>query len=1232
MGRLGEFPKTERFECLRRIGRGSFGTVYEVFDQERGATVAAKVLREEPVGDAVLRFKKEFRGLTELQHPNIVRLYELLNEGGQWFFTMELLPDARSFTQWVRPLDGPWSQMGSDPTVDPTTPLPPPNPGALKEVDEAWLQRPKSLPLLQLDRLRDALKQLAAGIHAIHDANRLHRDIKPNNVLVTAEGRVVLVDFGLATPLGEEHSYGTPAYMAPEQCSDSRLGPAADWYSVGVMLYEALTGVVPYNGLHERLDRVLQLKRTTDPPPPRRLIPELPRDLNDLCLGLMNRDPHERTSELEVLRRLGLEVGHEHKRAESARPRNGVFVGRKDELATLKKAYDDVRQGRSALVLVQGESGVGKSELLRRFVQPLGDQGAVVLVGRCYERESVPYKAWDGVVDHLSEHLAQLPKDVGATLVPRHTALLLNAFPVLRRVEPLVRAPVGQHHNLQPHEQRARVFEAFRELLGRVADRTPLVIVIDDLQWADHDSIELLSALMQPPGAPPVLMLASVRENADSAIRDRLARIPGALPLRLPALDAANAEKLVRLLADATDETTKLDVASIAAEAAGHPMFIEELVRHVRDGVELAPRLRLEDALSDRIHRLPEGTRRVVEALAVAGRPISRELGARALDMSVATFVAEVESLQLANLVRTDGTRRTDMIEPYHDRVREAVLAKLDSVNRRGLHEQLAVAFETSGQADAEALAIHWHGAGDLLKAARFAVAAGDEAFDALAFDRAARLYRRAVELWPESPDAISVWSRLGEALVNAGRGAAAAEVLSEAARRAEPEVAVGLRQRAAEQLLRSGHVDAGLELLAPLLAEHGLAMPESRGGAVATLLKQRAALWFGRKSENHLDTLAAKTDLSTKKRIDLCWSTMQGIFNVDQLLGMVYHARHLRLARQAADPVALARSLAMEAIYLTANGNPRATVDRSLERAAELAARVRQPYIDSYLHVARGVVAFLGGSWKEALEQCRLADEGFRQGCIGATWESDSAQQIIRWALCYLGRLPELEEHVTKGMRDARERNDLYASMSARSGFPNLAWLVRDDVDGARHESSEAIGRWSQSGFHLQHVFDLCASTQIDLYVDEGAAAHERLTARWKEMDGAGLLRVQLNRVTMLELRARSALARAKKMPSEATALVREAQAIARRLHGEGRPWADALGALVQAQTVKPSESAASLEEAAAKLEAVGMALYAKAARSGLSATTRTAVEAELREMGVVAPARLLRIFTPML
>jgi len=247
------FSGTDRFVVQRRLGAGSFGVVYEVLDRERNTNVALKTLRV-TAGRTLYRFKQEFRALADVSHPNLVTLYELLADGDQWFFTMELI-DGVAFLDHVR---GAPSGAG-DAFSSPTTPQmeaflragSSSDPSALSDVPQAV---PSAIAGLgPMERLRRALLQLGQGVCALHAAGKLHRDIKPSNVLVTAEGRVVLLDFGLIREIrpGLTHTLdavGTPAYMSPEQASERPLTESSDWYSVGVMLYEALTGALPFTG------------------------------------------------------------------------------------------------------------------------------------------------------------------------------------------------------------------------------------------------------------------------------------------------------------------------------------------------------------------------------------------------------------------------------------------------------------------------------------------------------------------------------------------------------------------------------------------------------------------------------------------------------------------------------------------------------------------------------------------------------------------------------------------------------------------------------------------------------------------------------------------------------------------------------------------------------------------------------------------------------------------------
>jgi serine/threonine protein kinase len=196
-----------RYRLERRIGAGGMGEVFRARHVETGDEVALKTLSS-TTATRLYRFKREFRALADVSHRNLIRLYELVvPEEGTAFFTMELL-DGRPFVEWVR---------GSTPA------------GTLPD----------------LERLEQALRQLVEGVHHLHTHGCIHRDLKPSNVLVTGEGRVVVLDFGLVSELSEpdrgitrdQQILGTPSYMAPEQALAKPVGPAADWYAVGVMLF-----------------------------------------------------------------------------------------------------------------------------------------------------------------------------------------------------------------------------------------------------------------------------------------------------------------------------------------------------------------------------------------------------------------------------------------------------------------------------------------------------------------------------------------------------------------------------------------------------------------------------------------------------------------------------------------------------------------------------------------------------------------------------------------------------------------------------------------------------------------------------------------------------------------------------------------------------------------------------------------------------------------------------------
>ncbi|MHB8874132.1 MAG: serine/threonine-protein kinase, partial [Myxococcaceae bacterium] len=355
-----DFPGTERYQVIRRLGAGGMGIVYEAFDRERGLKVALKTLRHLEAA-AIYRLKREFRALADVTHPGLVNLYELVSAGDQWFIVMELV-EGVDFLSWVRP--GGAAASGED-----TLPTALDRPGTPAPFDGA---PPTSPAALDLERLRSSLRKLSEGMTALHDAGRLHRDIKPSNVLVTREGRVVLLDFGLVTELEGDSGHastdsaivGTASYMAPEQASGAQVTPAVDWYGAGAMLYQALTGRVPFAGSPIQ---VLMDKQRLEPPPPIELSPGVPPDLNALCVELLRRDPGLRPSGAEVLRRVGGEAAAAPPRPPERASAASTFIGRATQLTSLREAFGATREGKASIVFVHGRSGMGKTALVKRF-------------------------------------------------------------------------------------------------------------------------------------------------------------------------------------------------------------------------------------------------------------------------------------------------------------------------------------------------------------------------------------------------------------------------------------------------------------------------------------------------------------------------------------------------------------------------------------------------------------------------------------------------------------------------------------------------------------------------------------------------------------------------------------------------------------------------------------------------------------------------------------------------
>jgi eukaryotic-like serine/threonine-protein kinase len=1210
-------------EC---IGQGGMGVVYRAYDEDSGEVVALKTLPK-PGAAALHRFKQEFRSFTGLDHPNLVPIYKLVSDGSRWGFTMKLV-NGQPFLAYLA--SGADSDAGSS------------------KFDLA----------VNLERIRGAFQQLATGVAALHAAGNIHRDLKPSNVLVTPKQRVIILDFGLGAQLKsglheptDDHIAGSIAYMSPEQGEHPpvALTPATDWYSVGVMLYQALTGRLPFEG---KGYEILIAKRQHDPEPPVSVVPSVPDDLNALCCELLRRDPAARPDGPAILARLGTPFERAHLAPGIA---DAPFMGRRQELAALRDAYETMRRNKPLMVYIEGVSGAGKTALAQRFLDEIASEtGAVVLLGKCHEDELVPFKALDRLIDSLARHLKQLSRAEIDQLQPRDIRSLTRVFPTLLNVDAFKDAPiVGGAVEVNPVELRRRAAVALRELLARLGDRHPLFLFIDDVQWGDVDSASLLADILTPPD-PPVFLGICCYRSEDIAgspfftyLQECRRRAPDIFEERrisIGQLSPVETRELADRLMESTGTRREAFVDGIVRESAGRPILIYELIEHVRASTEeqmAAQALTLSDVLWSRIEALPEESARVLEIVAIAARPIdfmeAREAAGVTTDEHV--LLQPLKTGRLIRLTPVGSIGNKHRLEVYHDRVRLLVLEHLPAAELESRHRQLAEVFSASGGADAEIVAHHLHRGGLLEQAADYYSIAASDAAKKLAFDHASASYRQALALksWGAEEDC-KLRTQLGDALNNAGRGGDAAREYLAAAANTTPTLAVDLQHRAALALLTSGHVDEGLSCLAPIMKSDGTRLAGAPWRAFVSLLARRVQLRLRGTGFAPRPEESISPDLL--RRMDRGWSVVLGLSVIDPIRGADFQTRSLLLALRAGEPFRIARALAVEAGHVASSGAPQ-QARKILSEAERLAAGLNRPYATAMVELARGTINHFTGNWKESVVCCRAAAAKFREHCTGTAWEIDTANAFSLWSLTKMGDVRELSRICPALLKEAQERSDLYALTNLSTHVLALVRLAMDDAGSARDELNQVMSNWSQNGYHVQHHDALLAFVPIELYCGNPQAAWNRIQAEWSAFRWSLLSHVQDLRIQMLQLRSYCALSMAatvKDRPRFLSIAMRNA----RRLRKERLRLPMALAEYVAGTAAflqgDVSTARNRLAAAVSIFDEIDAYLHAAATRERLAQIVGGSEAEELRnsarewfhQQGIKAPQRMIDAFAP--
>lgn len=1062
----------DRFEVGERLGAGSMGVVFAAVDHQLRREVALKTLPTLAAED-LAALKAEFRIRKSLAHPNVVALYELFAADERCFFTMERIA-GRSFAKALA--------------------------ATCAAKDEA--------------RARHLVTQLVHGVAATHDAGILHRDLKPDNILVESAGRVVLLDFGLAVRATQHAGdvSGTLAYMAPEALW-GRSSAASDWFSVGALLYEAIAGELPWppRELGWRSRRVAAEAVITQ---------HSWAWLGVLVDELLAVDVSARPTGDQLC------VRFPDDRTTFTRRMSAPFTGRETELAELAAARARTQTGETCIVSLRGPSGAGKSRLLGHFLGQLrGEPGTAVLEGACHHTEHLPLAALDPLIDELAALLRSPAfKQMLAEAPPIAAAARL--FPTLADLSAETEATETAEatETLLPTELRHQALSALRHLLRWLSGHVFLVISIDDAQWGDAASAAILRELLDPSeGARALVILSSRTGESEGPLVDALAGTESTatcIHVDVGPLDDAGVAALLRQAA-AIDDT---QADRLVRQANGSPFIALELARALRAGGAGVGEASPAALLSLRLAALSDDERRLARLASLAGRPLPRSLvldAAGLLDGGLLTTLALEQASILAGFPGDEP-----QLGIYHDQIRRALLDELAGEDMRSLHGELADALERAPRDEPELLLTHLLEAGRNERAITVAFTAADAAAARLAFERAAEILQRALDAGAVGPVRVDVLRRQGAAWRDAGIGARATESFHAAAELADQVAdaeSEALWTDTAEEMVRHGRVEEGEAIFRRLLAQQRVRLPRRPAVAMALGLARRVRLWW-RGFDSPVDVSAIPpADLA---RQELMWKAANSLSLTQFPFSFCLTGALLHEALERGNRLQLVRTLGSEAAFSAALGGPRFNrrAESLMARVEALVTETDDALLHAGLHSYRGIVAWNRGRFRDTVRACDAFSELIRRELPGRAWDLAVSDVHTGSALYHLGEAEALAARVPGAIAAASDRGDRFAVNQLRLGDSGSYLLLRGDYAGARRVLAEAEAELSL-GPTIETYYYTLLRLRLELAEARPGDAWSTIERLWPRLEAGQILAVEMARCLLHHLRGQALL-----------------------------------------------------------------------------------------------------------
>lgn len=757
----------KHYRLLDKLGQGGMGQVYKAEDTKLGRTVAVKLLSEDVTQNekARLRLLQEARSASVLNHPNIVTIYAIDDTNGFDFIVMEYVEG---------------------------------------ETLRAIIER----GAIALPQLLDIGAHVADALAAAHTVGIIHRDIKSENILLTSRGLPKVLDFGLAKtiqPLNDVDQeaptrlnltgagvvIGTVYYMSPEQTRGDSLDTRSDIFSFGCVLYEAATGKLPFSG--PSMLSIAHKIAATDPPPPSRIVTTIPVEFDMIIERALAKDKELRYASasdladaLRTLKGSAESFLSLHGTAETTSPdtEQESFVGRASEIKELEGSLRRTIEGTGRVVFITGEPGIGKSSLVGEFLRRArrNSPGLLMTRGRCVEQYGTG-EAYLPFLDAVGSLLTGASRERIVALLRTYAPTWCLQFPAAfvssMALEKLQQETAGATKD--------RMMREMGDLLTALAAQSPLILLLEDVHWADRSSIDLLRHLSQRVGEQRLLILCTLRQEIETEDH----------PLKASKVEMQThnlceeivlgslAERQIMSYLDAQFKPNDFpyELSSlIYQKTEGHPLFITSLVQFMREHGDIAnveKRWTLARPLSEmkleapenvrgmirkKIEALEEDDRRSLQYASVEGREFLSTVVAKLLgvdDLELEERFADLE--RVYRLIRTVGeeelpdgslaTRYRFIHALYQNALYNDMVSKRRVLLHRQAGEQLVQHYGKQSTRIAAQLSMHFERGRDFSRAVEYLIQSGDNATNLYANAEAAEHYGHAINLLDKTPE-----------------------------------------------------------------------------------------------------------------------------------------------------------------------------------------------------------------------------------------------------------------------------------------------------------------------------------------------------------------------------------------------------------------------------------------------------------------------------------------------